>query len=403
MYKMNPIKKNLNDLAILGGEPAFKEQLHVGCPNIYKREVFINRLNDIFDRRRVTNNGPYEQEFEKKVADFLKVKHCIAVCNGTIALEIAIRALNFRDEVIIPSFTFAATAHALLWLGIKPVFCDINPKIHNINPNLIEKLITPRTTGIIGVHLWGQPCDIDVLSEISKRNNLKLLFDAAHAFGCSYNKRMIGNFGDAEIFSFHATKFIHSFEGGAIVTNNDELATKAKLMRNFGFAGYDNVISLGINGKMTEISAAMGLTNLENIDTFLEINYRNYKIYQQELSNIPGINLLTYNEEEKHNYQYIVLDIDKDVTQISRDQLDKVLWAENILSRRYFYPACHRMKPYRAYFQDKYLSLKETEKIADRILVLPTGIYINPDIIQKICEIIRFSIKNVVKLKQLIN
>src|SRR6185369_3387994 len=205
---------------------------------------------------------------EQRVAKMLGVRHCIAMCNATVALEITIRALGLTGEVLVPSFTFIATAHALQWQQIIPVFCDVDPETHCLNPRSVEKMITPRTTGIIGVHLWGRGCDIGSLSEIARSNGLKLLFDAAHAFGCSYEGRMIGGFGDAEVFSFHATKFFNTFEGGAVTTNDDDLAEKIRLMKNFGFAGYDQVIYLGTNGKMSEVSAAMGLTSLESLDDF---------------------------------------------------------------------------------------------------------------------------------------
>src|SRR5215471_13337568 len=195
-------KSKLADLAFFGGKPAFSEPLHVGRPSVGDRESFLRRAGDIWDRRWFTNNGPYVQEFEKKLAEFLGVKHCIAVCNGTVAMELAIRASGLKGEVLVPSFTFIATAHALQWQEITPVFCDIDPQTHNLDPSRIEEMITPRTTGIIGVHLWGRPCDVDALQAISRRHNLKLLFDAAHAFGCTSGGRAIGNFGEAEVFSF---------------------------------------------------------------------------------------------------------------------------------------------------------------------------------------------------------
>ena len=187
----------------------------------------------MLDRRRLTNRGPFVRQLEERIADYVGVNHCIAMTNGTIALEIAIRALGMTGEVIVPSMTFIATAHSLQWQQIKPVFCDIDPATHNVDPNRIEELITPLTTGIIGVHVWGRPCEIDLLSENAGRNNLKLLFDAAHAFGCSYKGKMIGNFGDAEVLSFHATKFFNTFEGGAVLTNDDLLAEKNRLMKNW--------------------------------------------------------------------------------------------------------------------------------------------------------------------------
>jgi dTDP-4-amino-4,6-dideoxygalactose transaminase len=253
----------------------------------------------------------------------------------------------------------------------------------------VEQLITPQTTGIIAVHLWGRPCDIEVLEEIASRRNLRLLFDAAHAFGCAYKGKMIGNYGDAEVFSFHATKFLNSLEGGAIVTNDPDLARKARAMKDFGFDKTDKIESIGINGKMNEISAAMGLTSLESLDRFVTINYRNYKQYQRELTGIPGVTLFNYNESEACNYQYIVLEFDEAETAISRDQMVDIMTAENVLVRRYFYPGCHRIKPY--FSQDPHAGLKlaETEGLLRRVIVLPTGTAVSTAEIDKFCQIIR--------------
>ena len=214
------MKSQLEELAIFEGVPAFNKTLHVGQPNIGNRAQLLERINDILDRRWLTNDGPYVQEFERKIAKLVGVKHCLAICNATVALEIAVRAAGLSGEVIVPSMTFIATAHCLQWQEITPVFCDIDPKTHNIDPAKIERLITPRTSGILGVHLWGRACNIEALSEISRQYGLKLLFDAAHAFGCGYQGKMIGGFGNAEIFSFHATKFFNTLEGGAVVTND---------------------------------------------------------------------------------------------------------------------------------------------------------------------------------------
>jgi dTDP-4-amino-4,6-dideoxygalactose transaminase len=388
------MKTYLKDLAILGGEPAFNEKLHVGRPNIGNRDRLLKRFNDMLDRKWLSNNGPYVQEFEKQIADLIGAKHCVAVCNATIALEIAIRASGLTGEVIIPSFTFIATAHALQWQRITPVFCDIDPRTHNIDPHRVEEMITPRITGILGVHIWGRPCDISALTEIAKKHSIKLLFDAAHAFGCSYQGRMIGNFGDAEVFSFHATKFFNSFEGGAVVTNDDKLAEQMRLMKNFGFSGHDNVICIGTNGKMNEASAAMGLTGLENLDEFIAVNRSNYIQYKSELADLPGAKLQVYDETEKCNYQYIVLEINENITQVNRDLLMKILWAENILARRYFYPGCHRMEPYKSYSPNAGLFLPETEKVSERVLSLPTGTSVNSKDIRIICQIIRLVVQN---------
>jgi dTDP-4-amino-4,6-dideoxygalactose transaminase len=383
-------KKTLSDLALFGGVPAFREPLHVGRPNIGDRERLLARINEILDNRWLTNNGPFVQELEARLANYLGVRHCIAMCNGTVATEIAIRALGLSGEVIVPSMTFVATAHSLQWQEITPIFCDIEPGGYNIDPERIEDLITPRTTGIIGVHLWGHPCAVERLAEVAARHGLKLLYDAAHAFGCSYHGRMIGNFGDAEILSFHATKFFNTFEGGAVVTNNDELAAKIRLMKNFGFAGVDRVIYIGINGKMSEVSAAMGLTGLESLDEFVEANRAHYQQYKTEFSGVSGIQLLEFDETQKSNYQYIVLEIDEDVAGISRDQLVDVLWAENVRARRYFYPGCHRMEPYRSLYPWAGKMLARTEYAVDRVMTLPTGLTVSSEDIHRICKIVSF-------------
>jgi dTDP-4-amino-4,6-dideoxygalactose transaminase len=387
-------KPRLHDLAIFGRPPAFAEKLHVGRPNIGNRDRLLARINDMLDRNWLTNDGPYVQQFEKQIAEFLGVRHCVAMCNGTIALEIAIRALGLSGEVIVPSFTFVATAHALQWQEITPVFCDIDPTTHRLNPAQVEKMITPRTTGIIGVHTWGRPCDIDALEGIARRRKLRLLFDAAHAFGCSHKGKMVGGFGSCEILSFHATKFFNTFEGGAVLTNDDVLAKKMRLMRNFGFSGYDNVIYIGTNGKMTEVCAAMGLTSLESLEQFVETNRRNHGAYRRELQRIPSITLVDYDEGERSNYQYIVLEIDEAAAGLTRDELVDVLFAENVLARRYFFPGCHQMEPYRSHFSRASAVLPETEKLCRRVMVLPNGTSVDESAISRIGHIIRTAISD---------
>ncbi|CAH2031349.1 DegT/DnrJ/EryC1/StrS family aminotransferase [Trichlorobacter ammonificans] len=387
------MKTNSDDLAIYGAAPAFHETLHVGRPNIGDRKRFYERIDDMLNRRWLSNNGPYVQEFEQRVAEMIGVRHCIAMCNGTIALEIAIRALELKGEVILPSFTFVATAHALQWQEITPVFCDVDPATHTIDPACIEKMITPRTTGIIGVHVWGRPCAIEALEQIAGKHRLKLLFDAAHGFGCSRGGRMLGSFGNAEVFSFHPTKFFNTGEGGAIATNDDALAQKIRLMKNFGFSGkHDDVIYVGTNGKMSELSALTGLTNLESIAQFIAVNCENYETYREELAGLPGISLISYDQQEKCNYQYVVLEIDEQVTGIGRDRLVEILRAENVLARRYFYPGCHRMEPYRSYFPNAGLLLPHTERLTTRVLSLPTGTAVSQEDIREICRIIRIAL-----------
>ncbi|MBD1847836.1 aminotransferase class I/II-fold pyridoxal phosphate-dependent enzyme [Cyanobacteria bacterium FACHB-63] len=391
----NRVITKVEELAFFGGgSPAFPDKLHVGRPNNGDKKRFLERAEDILERCWLTNDGPYVNELQQRLLDYTGGKHCVLMSNGTIALEIAARALGLKGEVIVPSFTFVATAHALQWQEITPVFCDVDPLTHNIDPYKVEQLITPKTTGIVGVHVWGRPCNIEALTDIAYRHNLKLMFDAAHALRCSHQGQLIGDFGEASVFSFHATKFMHTFEGGAVVTDDAQLASKMRLMKNFGFGpGYDNVIYSGTNGKMSEICAAMGLTNLESINSFIDINYDNYQHYQRELSNIPGVSLISYNEFEKNNYQYIILEIDPEQAGITRDQLVKILQAENILARRYFFPGCHNMEPYRSYFPNSKLLLPETERLTQKVLSLPTGTAVNNEIIRKICQLIRFIVQ----------
>lgn len=395
-----PLKSRLEDLAVCGGAPAFAAPLHVGRPNLGDRSRFLERVNDMLDRGWLSNSGPYEREFEARIADVVGVKHCVAMCNGTIALEIATRAAELKGEVIVPSYTFVATAHALQWQEITPVFCDIEPGGYNIDPARVEEMITPHTSGIIGVHVWGKPCDVDALAEIASRHGLALMFDAAHAFGCSYKGRMIGGFGLAEVFSFHATKFLNAFEGGAVVTNDDALAAKMRLMKNFGFAGYDRVIYVGTNGKMTEVSAAMGLTNVESMEEFVAVNERNYKAYARGLADLRGVSLMTYDSNERVNCQYIVADVDETVVGLTRDELVRALHAENVLARRYFHPGVHRMEPYRSYFPHAGLLLPETERRSARTMVLPTGTAVGPPQIETITDLLRILLRHPAEVRR---
>lgn len=369
--------------------PAFSEPLYVGRPNIGDRGRLQARIDAMLDRNWLTNNGPYVKEFEQRICEITGVKHCIAMCNATIALELLIRGAGLTGEVIIPSYTFIATAHALQWQEITPVFCDIDPITHNIAPERIEALITPRTTGIIGVHLWGRAAPVAELQKIADKHGLTLIFDAAHAFGCSHKETMIGNFGLGEVFSFHATKFLNSFEGGAVATNDDDLAEKLGLMRNFGFSGFDNVIYIGTNGKMTEVCAAMGLTSLESMEEFVRVNQRNYQAYKTGLEDVPGIEVIEYNPENRNNFQYIILEVDESVCGLSRDALVQRLHANNVLARRYFYPGCHQMEPYRSYYPQSRLWLEQTTKVANRVISMPNGTAVDEHKIEIICNILR--------------
>lgn len=384
----------LRKLGIEGGEPLFKSPLYVGCPNIGDRQQLMLRINQVLDRKILTNGGPMVQIFERKLAEFTGVRHCIATCNGTTALELAIRAVGMTGEVIVPSMTFVATAHALHWQGIKPVFCDIDPVTHQIDPQKIETLITPRTSGILAVNLWGRTCEIDAIEAVAKKHGLKLIFDSAHALGASFQGTVVGGFGDAEILSFHATKFVNSLEGGAILTNDDDLANTLCLMRNFGFVGRDRVENVGINGKMNEVQAAMGITSFDSMDDFIEVNRQNYYTYQRGLRGVSGIRVLPYDEREYNNYQYIVVEVDEGRSGICRDDLINILRTENVDVRRYFYPGCHRMEPYVSQRDVRNSGLIQTESVLSRVVTLPTGTRVNAVDVRKIVALIRALVSN---------
>lgn len=368
--------------------PAFPELLH-SKPNIGDRKLLFEYINDMLDRQWLTNNGYYVRAFERKLSEYLGVKHVTAVCNGTIALEIMARAAGLHDEVIVPGFTCVATPHALAWQGMKPVFCDIDPRTHNIDPDKIEALITDKTTGILAVNLWGRPCNIPALIEIANTNGIRLIFDSCHAFGNSYWGEMIGNFGDAEAFSFHATKFFNTFEGGAVVTNDDEIAEHVRLMVNFGykFQQPNEVYSVGTNGKMTEIAAAMGLVSLLSIDEFMDANKRNHHAYHEYLRDVPGIYPIRFDNGERCNYQYMIIEVDEDEAGISRDKLVDVLRAQNILVQKLFYPGCHQMEPYRIIYQN--CILPETERMSKRTIALPMSASVSVRDIETICAVIK--------------
>lgn len=376
------------DLAIHGAQPKYAQAVHVGRPNMGSQRHFNALVAQIYDNHWVTNHGPLVLELERRLAAHLGVEHCVCMCNGTIALEIAIRALGLSGEVIIPSYTFIATAHALSWQAITPVFADIDPQTHNLDPDAVRRMITPRTSGIIGVHLWGRPAPHAELKAIADEHGLQLLYDAAHAFDASHEGRKIGAMGRCEVFSFHATKVFNTFEGGAVTTNDPQLAQTMRLMRNFGFSGYDNVIYPGTNGKMTEISAAMGLVNLAELPQFIATNRANQERYRNALADIPHVSLLEYDAATTPNYHYVVLEL-LDGYATSRDELVAIMTAENILARKYFWPGCHRMQPYRSLYPHAHLLLPHTCMVADRVIILPNGAELPEDCVATIADIIR--------------
>jgi dTDP-4-amino-4,6-dideoxygalactose transaminase len=393
------VKSEVADLAIFGGRPAFDQTLHVGAPNIGNRTRLHQLLDNALDRRWLTNDGPYVQAFESRLAELLGVRNCVATCNATSGLMLLAKALGLRGQVIMPSLTFIATPHAVTWQGVEPVFCDVDPHTWTLDAAKAELLVTPETSALLGVHLWGTPCDITGLQGLASRRRLKLVYDAAHALGTSCEGRPVGSFGDAEVFSFHATKLCNSFEGGVIATDDDALATEVALARNFGFADVDRVASLGINAKMPEINAAMGLVSLESFDEFVAANQANRQHYRDGLADVAGVTL--HSPQIKNGssaQQYVVAEVHAR-SGLRRDELVQLLMAENVAARRYFYPGCHRMEPYRSQNPVAAHALPVTEGIVERTLVLPTGTATSVGAVDRICDLIRFATQQASRIR----
>jgi dTDP-4-amino-4,6-dideoxygalactose transaminase len=384
-------------LAVLGGPPAFAEPRHVGRPNIGDRARLFERLERMLDARWLSNGGPLLTEFEARLRELTGARNAVAVVNATVGLEIVARAAGLEGEVIVPAFTFVATPHALRWIGLDPVFCDVEPESLTLDPAAVERLISPRTTAILGVHVWGRPCDTQALDAIAARHGLRVLYDAAHALGCLVDGRPVGTFGSAEVFSFHATKFVNAFEGGAITTDDDELADRCRLLRNFGFVDYDQTAGVGTNGKMHEASAAMGLTSLDAIVPLMALNREHAERYIDGLDGLPGVSFMTYRPLSASNAQYAVIRVSAGAA-LTRDELQLALAAENVLARRYFYPGCHRLEPYRSERPD--LVLPVTDLAADEVLSLPTGTGMTADDVELVARLIRAAMEQSTEVRR---
>ena len=365
-----------------------KKTLHVGSPNIGDMAVFQQLVEEIFERRWFTNSGVVEKEFERQLCEYLSVKHCIPVCNATVGLQLVCHALDLTGEVILPAFTFVATPHAVQWEGLKPVFADVSLDDHTLCPRSVESLINQRTSAILGVHVWGNSCQTEELQAVAEQYNLELFYDSAHAFACRHGENMIGNFGRCEVFSFHATKFFNTFEGGAIATNDDALAEKIRLMKNFGFAGMDKVIHLGTNAKMTEICAAMGISVMAKLQDIINTNQLNHDRYASNLAEKPGVRLLRYDHIQQSNWQYVVVEIEPALFGASRDDVFENLMQNDIRARRYFYPGCHRMEPYLSLQGDVSSRLPNTEQLCQTVLCLPNGSAVDESDVDRVCELL---------------
>ena len=382
------MKRSLKDLAVFGGRPGFLKPLHVGRPGPIDRDRFFDRLAWALDNQWLTNGGPLTREFEDRVAEVAGARNCIATCNATCGLQLVMHAAGVTGEVIMPALTFVATPHAVRWLGLDPVFCDVDPATGCLDPEQVRAAVTDRTSAVVGVHLWGRPCDVDGLEKVAADYGLQLVFDAAHAIGVTANGRPVGTFGDAEVFSFHATKVVTAFEGGAVVTDDDGLAEMVRGLHNFALASPTPVPAGGTNAKMNEAAAAMGLTSLDAFGAVVEHNKSNYEIYRNELGGVPGVGVLELDETERNNFQYVIVSVDEATTGLERDVLLDVLHAENVVAKPYFSPPCHHMEPYRSRSP---VCLPYTEALSARVVALPTGPSISREDIRRICNVVRLA------------
>ncbi len=368
--------------------PAFEQPLYVNRPVAVNKQGFLSRFDQIWDARWFTNDGPMVQELEQALAEYLGVKHCVLASNGTAAMGLLIDALKLEGEVILPAFTFVSTAHLLTLRKIRPVFADICPSGHDISVDHCRALVTDKTTAIIATHIWGRPSRITELQSICDEAGIPLIFDAAHAFGARFQGQMIGRFGRAEVFSFHATKIFHTFEGGAVTTECDELADRLRKFRNFGFTEYDQVDCIGTNAKMSEVHAAMGLANLDSIEEILTNSERVYEAYENGLRSVKGLHLAGPQSKAETNHYYIPVLVDEAEFGMGRDELVSVLHSENVLVRRYFYPGTHELAPYKT-SDGNGTSLPETKSVSDRIVVFPGGGSLTVKDVGRVCELLK--------------
>lgn len=347
------------------------KKVYVTQPSLPALDDFLPYLEKIWKEKWLTNNGRFHQDFEKALADYLGVKYVSLFCNGTCALQVGLQTLRITGEVITTPFTFAATTHSIHWNACTPVFCDIDPVTFNLDPEKVESLITPKTTAIMPVHVFGNPCDVIKLKSIADLHDLKLFYDAAHAFGVKKDGDSILNFGDLSMLSFHATKIFNTFEGGALITNEKSLKERIDFLKNFGFADETTVVAPGINGKMDEFHAALGLLQLKKIDGEIKKSKNIVQIYRERLSEHDGITLMPKMPDIEYNYSYFPVLVDDEKYGLSRDELYNVLRNNNIFARRYFYPLASNFPIYKNLPSSSTDNLPVATRIAEQVLCLP--------------------------------
>lgn len=343
----------------------------VTSPLLPDLDEFNKLLKEIWSRRWITNNGDFHKQLETELAAYLKVPYISLFANGTLPLITSLQALRITGEVITTPYTHVSTTHSLWWNGIKPVFVDVDPVTCNIDPDKIEAAITPRTTAIMPVHCYGTPCDTERIHEIAGKYGLKVIYDAAHAFGVEVGGESLLNAGDLSTLSFHATKVYNTVEGGALIMHDAEMKQRIDYLKNFGFANETTVVAPGINSKMDEVRAAYGLLNLRNIDAAIEARHQVAIRYREELRDIPGIRFLDELPDVRHNYSYFPIFVDAEKYGMSRDELYFSMRERNVYGRRYFYPLISTFSTYRGLESSASDNLPVATRISDSVICLP--------------------------------
>lgn len=362
----------------------------VTSPLLPDLDEFNELLKDIWNRKWITNNGHYHQELEKALCEYLKVPYISLFTNGTLPLITALQALRITGEVITTPYSFVATTHSLWWNGIKPVFVDIDPTTGNIDPDKIEAAITPKTTAIMPVHVYGKPCDVKRIQEIADKYGLKIIYDAAHAFGVEVNGESILKAGDMSTLSFHATKVYNTIEGGALVMHDEATKKRIDYLKNFGFAGETTVVAPGINSKMDEVRSAYGLLNLKQVDAAIEVRHKVANQYREALRDVPGIRVMEDMPGVRHNYSYFPIFIDAERYGMTRDELYFKMKENNVLGRRYFYPLISEFSTYRGLESARPENLPVATHIANTVICLPMYHSLTDDDVKRIiAQIVR--------------
>jgi len=367
----------------------FSESLYYTQPLLPDLKEYTRLLEEVWDSRRLTNNGPMAKRLEAELSSLLKAEYLSLFSNGTTALQIALRVLRLHGEVITTPFTFAATTHALYMNNLTPFFCDIEEETFTIDTDKIEELISPETTAILPVHVFGNPCNVEKLRMLAEKHGLKLVYDAAHAFGVEINGRPISSFGDISMLSLHATKIYHTIEGGALVFADPAMKRRADELRNFGIINEELITEPGINGKLNEVQAAMGLLVLKMVKQEVEKRKQLTMLYRELLKDVPGITVSKDQDGVTHNYPYFVIRVDPDIFGADRNELQCRLREYNVIARKYFYPLCSNMQCYRHLPSAAPRNLPVASKVSEQVLSLPLFGDLGNEAVEKICDIIR--------------